>query len=101
MGKLSIVVRYFQSWKATNSVDVQRQIINMLSPLTSNTGVSNLTLTEANQHQVKLSARYHNVQWVVRLIPTFHGVQVMVDGRDRNGAKKEIAAIFKQHYLEG
>lgn len=93
MHTLATVIKGFQSMKATQRKDYLPVLQKILDHITNNTGIERLSLNNATTHQITFLCRANDVVWVVRVLPTFHGLEVKIDG---NAAFTPCACLGKQ-----
>ena len=98
MKTLATVIKGFQSMKATRTDEHLPMLRVILAPITADTGITELHLSGATAHQISLFCHLHGVLWRVRLLPTFHGLEVKIDGKDFNGSKALISRTFRKAF---
>lgn len=96
MKKLYGLVTAFQSHKDNPTHEKVEAISEILAPVVEQ-GVEVLEVIYATHHKIILMVTFHGVLWRVRVLPSFHGVELKVDGTD-NGSKAELSRIFREAY---
>lgn len=84
--------------RATHTDEHLPMLQGILAPITADTGISQLHLDGATAHQISMFCQLYGVSWRVRLLPTFHGLEVKIDGKDFNGAKAFISRTFRKAF---
>jgi hypothetical protein len=97
MQKLSSLIRNVQSMRSTGSDQHMHHVRRALDPLTENTGISEVGIVRATAHEVIMTCNAGRNKRTVRLLPTFHGVEVKIDGQD-DGSKASISKVFKEAF---
>jgi len=75
-----------------------KQIQAILSPVITNTGISNLNLSNASGHKIEFTCKVNDKFWNVRLLPTFHGLEVKIHGQDILNSKALISRVFRDTF---
>lgn len=93
MEKISTLIKAFQAYQATGSPENMLTIKEIVSKIPVDTGV-----VRATAHRVDLEVVYRGQIWDLRLLPTFHGVEVKVLNKDFGGAKSELSKFFRDTF---
>ncbi len=70
----------------------------ILSPASSNTGITRLFLQDATAHRIDFLCRANEVMWRVRLLPTFCGLEVKIQGKNFKDSKALILRVFRDNF---
>jgi hypothetical protein len=101
METLAQVVKAFQSEKATKSGEHLPLLQAILAPVTQDTGIGKLYLSNATAHKIDCLCEVNSVLWSVRLLPTFHGLEVKIHGKDYKDSKALISKVFREAFPLG
>lgn len=96
MNKLSSFIRTYQSLMDTQSLEVEQQTRRYLVPLIES-GVTNINLSKVTAHEVFMWVSYQDKRWPVLLVPSFHGMEVKIEGKDAN-VKSQLAKLITEAF---